>query len=221
MNDRDGSLWLGYGQAGGRTSLRHDELGGRVLLLGQKANEHAALVAYACREAGLRALIVDADGSLTEKVSGYFKHHDFTHILYDVCQLEEEEGAMHAQLMAAAYTAALDLSSEEESIVNAAMQVLADQDNMANPPVLFDKLNGLEGFRGFYVDKLKGRIGSLKGFDAAKDGSFVELLDESSIVSFKRAAVPAVRGAGGRSPDSEDARGHPTCPHETRPRDHQ
>ena len=93
MNDPDGSLWLGYGQAGGRTSLRHDELGGRLLLLGQKANELAALVAYACREAGLQVLIVDADGSLTEMVSGYFKPYDFTHVLYDVCQLEERSVA--------------------------------------------------------------------------------------------------------------------------------
>jgi len=154
-----------------------DEVGGRLLLLGGRANEIAALFAYASREAGLKPLILDVEGHLAPRVSGYFSTHRLADVLYDLYRMDEGKPMVHGELMASAYTAALDLTSEEEAIMDAAMQQLASQDNMASPPVVFDALSGVEGFRGFYVDKLKGRIGTLKSLDAADSSSLAQLLE--------------------------------------------
>jgi hypothetical protein len=188
---RAASLWLGYAPTGGRVSVRHDELKGKLLVAGHAADDVASLLAYACQEVGLKVLILDTDGHITERVSGYFETYDYTCFLYDAFQLEEEDGPRHSQLIAAAYTAAMDLSSEEEAIMNAAMQKLTMQDTRASPVVLFDALEGVEGFRGFYIDKLKGRIGALKFLESAENGSFRSLLSlGSSIVSFRSAQYP-------------------------------
>ena len=185
------SLCLGYAPSGGRVCMRYDELKGKLLVAGHAADNLASLLAYACHEAGLRALILDVDGRLAERISGYFETYDYTCFLYDAFQMEEDCGPRHSQLIAAAYTAALGLSSEEEAIMNAAMHHLAMVDNRASPVVLFEKVGDVEGFRGFYVDKLKGRIASLKYLEAPENGSFRSLLSlGSSIVTFSGAQYP-------------------------------
>src|SRR5690242_16814022 len=168
-------LWLGYSQSGGAAEVRFDELKGRMLLLGRHANEIAALFAYASHESGLKPIILDIDGHLSSQVSGYFAHYELQDVLYDLYRLNEEDERRHGELIASAYTAALDLTTEEEAILNGAMQQLALQDNMASPPVVYDALSGVEGFRGFYVDKLKGRIGTLKSLDAADSVSLKQI----------------------------------------------
>src|SRR6266849_2565344 len=77
-------LRLGYSQTGGEASLRIDELQGRLLILGARANEMAAVFAYASREAGLKPLILDMDGYLSSQVSGYFPPFRMADILYDL-----------------------------------------------------------------------------------------------------------------------------------------
>ena len=184
-------LWLGYSPTGGRASLRFDELKGKLLIAGHAADAITSLLALACQEAGLRVLVLDADGRISERISGYFETYDYTCFLYDAFQLEEEEGPRHSQLIAAAYTAALGLSSEEEAILNAGLHNLAMKETLASPTVVFDTLEGVEGFRGFYVDKLKGRIGALKFLESTENGSFRSLLAlGSSIISFKSAKYP-------------------------------
>jgi hypothetical protein len=143
------SLWLGYAPTGGRMSVRYDELKGKLLVVGNAADDVASLLAYACQEVGLKVLILDTGGHITERVSGYFETYDFTCFLYDAFQLDEEERQRQSQLIAAAYTTALDLSSEEEAIMNAAMHHLEMVDNRASPVVLFEKVGEVEGFRGF------------------------------------------------------------------------
>ena len=59
-----GSLWLGYSRLGGRFAMKLDELGKGVAILGHGANELAPLVALACEEAGMKALILDMTGRL-------------------------------------------------------------------------------------------------------------------------------------------------------------
>jgi hypothetical protein len=186
------SVWLGYNQTGGAASLRIDELGGRLLLLGGRANELAALFAFAAREAGIKPLIVDMDGYLSSQVSGYFSHFRLADLLYDLYRVDESNPRMHGELLSSAYTAALDLTFEEEAILDAAMQQLASQDNMASPPVVYDALSGVEGFRGFYVDKLKGRIGTLKSLDAADSASMAQLLaaPQGAIVDLSGSGMP-------------------------------
>jgi hypothetical protein len=191
-------VWLGYSQTGGTASLRMDELGGKLLLLGGRANEMAALLAYASREAGFRPLILDTDGRLFSQVSGYFAPHRLSDVLYDLYRMDEKRPRAHGELLSSAYTAALDLTFEEEAILDAAMQRLAVEDNMASPPVVYDALSGVEGFRGFYVDKLKGRIGTLKSLDAADSVSVRQLLagGEGSIVDLSSSVMPRAAELG-------------------------
>jgi len=185
------SLWLGYAPTGGRVWLRFDELKRRLLIGGHSADSVASLLAYACNQAGLNALVLDADGHLAERVSGYFQTYDYTCFLYDAFQLDDEDPPRHSQLIAAAYTAALDLTSEEEAIVNAGMQQLAMKDTVASPTVLFNALEAVEGFRGFYVDKLKGRIGGLKFLEGAENASFKSLLELGNcLVTFRGTKYP-------------------------------
>ncbi|MDA4117555.1 MAG: hypothetical protein OK455_04345 [Thaumarchaeota archaeon] len=191
-------LWLGYAQAGGAADVKFEELKGRLLLLGRHANEIAALFAYASHEAGLRPMILDIDGHLSSLVSGYFAHYELQDVLYDLYRLNDEDERRHGELIASAYTAALDLTTEEEAILNGAMQQLALQDNMASPPVVYDALSGVEGFRGFYVDKLKGRIGTLRSLDAADSISLRQILahDDGVIIDLSGSGHPRAAELG-------------------------
>jgi len=181
--------WLGYSLDGTRSQVGIGALGDRLLLLGRKAGDLATLVAYAYAEAGKRILLLDVDGSISPDVCGYFRVYDYRSFLYEVFHLEGD-GAMHGQLVAAAYTAALDLTSEEEAILSAALQKLSEQNDLATPSSLFDVLGGVEGFRGFYVDKLKGRIGALKLLETTRVESFDELMRGRTIVCFDSAPYP-------------------------------
>ncbi len=182
-------LWLGHAQTGGKAEVPLEE-GTKLLAIGGKANEAAALLAVAANECGASPTVFDVDGYASSRVSGHFDSYDYNSFLYDAYKLSDEESAWHAQLVAAAYTASLDLSSEEEAIVNAALQVLANQDNIASPPVVYDALGGVEGFRGFYVDKLKGRIGSLKLLNAVNDREIGLIMSGNVMVSFRGAPYP-------------------------------
>lgn len=188
-NSRD--IWLGYAQTGGRVSVRLNEMRQRLLIGGQRSDELAALVAYAAREGELRTLVLDADGQLSRRVSGYLEPYDYTCFLHDAFQIEEDDPTRHGQLIAAAYTAALGLNSEEEAIVNSALHQLSSRDNRGSPAVVFDALEAVEGFRGFYVDKLKGRVGGLKFLESAENGSLRSVLSLGGcIISFGSARYP-------------------------------
>ncbi len=185
------SLWLGYAPTGGRVSLRHDDMRKRLLVGGHRADELASLITYSAREADLRTLVLDTDGHLSKTVSGYLEHYDYTCFLHDAFQIEEDDATRHGQLIASAYTCAMGLSSEEESIITVGLQRLALEDNTASPAVLFNSLDAVEGFRGFYVDKLKGRISGLKFLNAAENGSLRSTLPlGGSIINFGSALYP-------------------------------
>jgi hypothetical protein len=182
-------LWLGYTQDGGRATLGLGGPGSKVLLLGSKAGELAALAAISSKEAAASPIIFDMGGSLSNGLSGYFETYDYRAFLYDAFRLCEPE-AWHSQLAAAAYTVALDLTSEEEAIINSAMQVVASDGTLLSPVSLHDVMGKVEGFRGFYVDRLNGRIGSLRLFDAVDDQSFDRLARGNILIDFHRAPYP-------------------------------
>jgi hypothetical protein len=182
-------LWVGYSSDGESAMLDVESPGSKVLLLGSRAGILATLSSISAKEAGARPIIIDLGGSLANSLSGHFDTFDYRSFLYDSFRLEEPE-PWHAQLGAAAYTAALDLSTEEEAIINSAMQVVATEGAMLSPVSLYDVLGKVEGFRGFYVDKLKGRIGSLRHFDAVDDQKFVRMVKGNIILDFHRAPYP-------------------------------
>ena len=185
------SIWLGYAPTGGRVSLRLEEMKRRLLVGGHRSGELAALLSHACRESDVRILVLDVDGIVSQRTSGYMEHYDYTCFLHDAFRIDEEDATKHGQLIAAAYTSAMGLNSEEEAIISAALHKLSSQDSTSSPAVLFDALDSVEGFRGFYVDKLKGRVGGLKFLEAAENGSFMSLLAlGGSIISFGSAKYP-------------------------------
>ena len=181
--------WLGYALDRSKGRVGVAGLGDRVLLLGRRAAELSTLVAFAGAEAGGKTAVLDVDGSISPDIHGYFEPLDYRSMLYEAFHLEGE-AAMHGQLVAAAYAAALDLAPEEESILSAALQSLAEQNDLATPSSLFDAIGGVEGFRGFYVDKLKGRIGSLKFLETTRVESFDRLMKGGVLVSFSSAPYP-------------------------------
>jgi hypothetical protein len=184
-------LWLGYGMTGGRVSLRHQELKERLLISGRRADELTALVAYASKECGLKPLVLDIDGRLAASISGYLEPYDYSCFVHDAFQMEEDDATKHGQLLAAAYAATMSLDAEEEAIMMAAMHKLALTDNRGSPAVVGSTIEGVEGFRGFYVDKLRGRIAALKFLESAENGSFRSLLSLSgSVISFESAKYP-------------------------------
>lgn len=182
-------LWLGYTRDGGRATLDVGGPGSKILLVGSKAGELAAISAVSAKEASASPIIFDMGGSLSNALSGYFETYDYRAFLYDAFRLVEPE-AWHSQLAAAAYTAALDLTSEEEAIINSAMQVVASDGTLLSPVSVHDVMGKVESFRGFYVDKLNGRIGSLRLFDAVDDQDFDRLAQGNIIIDFHRAPYP-------------------------------
>lgn len=197
MNATGTSGWLGYALDRSRGQVRMQGLGERVLLLGRQAGSLATLFAFAGAEAGLRLAVLDVDGSISPTVHGYFTALDYHTMLYDAFHLEGE-GAMHGQLVASAYAAALDLAPEEEAILSAALHTLSEQNDLAAPAALYEVVGATEGFRGFYVDKLKGRIGALKHLDSTLDVTFDQLMRGGTLVSFASAPYPqAAELAGG------------------------
>ena len=185
----DRRLWLGYARDGGRTSLDVGGPGNRVLLLGSRAGELAALAALSAKEAGSLPVVFDLSGSIARSMSGHLDTYDYRSFLYDSFRLEEP-GPWHSQLAAAAYALALDLSNEEEAIINAAMQLVASDGTLLSPVSLHDVMGKVEGFRGFYVDKLNGKIGALRFFDAVDDQSFARMLSGNLIIDFHGAPYP-------------------------------
>ena len=189
MQPRGTPGWLGYALDRSRGQVGVGGLGDRVLLLGRRAGDLATLMAYACAEAGKTIILLDVDGSISPEVRGYFRAFDYRSLLYEAFHLEGED-ATHGQLVASAYTAALDLTSEEEAILSAALQKLSEQNDLATPSSLFDILGGVEGFRGFYVDKLKGRIGALRLLETTRVEPFEEVMNGGTLVSFDSAPYP-------------------------------
>ncbi len=190
MNDPTRSVWLGYSRLGGRFSIRQDEMGGGVALLGQGAKDLAAMLAYACNEAGLKTVILDLDGYVSERVSGYLGSYDLSYFLYDVCRIEEG-AATHGQLSASAYTLALELSFEQEAILNSSIQKIAVERGIASPSALYNDLSATEGFRGAAIDQLKGRLASLRQLNMVGEADVVrKMLEGSFIASFSKAEPP-------------------------------
>ncbi len=160
-----------------------------MLLLGRRVGDLSTLFAHSLAESAFRPVILDVDGTISPDTRGYFKVYDYRSMLYEAFQLEGD-GDVHGQLVAAAYAAALDLTSEEEAILIAALHKLSEQNDLATPSSMYDVLGGVEGFRGFYVDKLKGRIGSLKLLETTRGDSLDELIPGGAVVDFSSAPYP-------------------------------
>ena len=185
---------LGYRSTAGRFELTREDLQRGITILGQGAAELAAVVAFACNESGLRTLVLDIGGTVSWMLSGYMDSYELPHFLYDALRIDEEgtSASVHGQLAASAYSCALDLSFEQEGIINAAMQIIASERGVASPAAVADLMvEKNDKFRGRPADRLISRLSSLSSLNMVGDpGAMGELLKESALLSFVGAGQP-------------------------------
>ena len=130
MNATTGAVWLGHCRTGGRLYLRRDELHPGMNLIGNGAGSLAAVVARACDEAGMKTLVLDFGGRLSERLPN-LETRSFGNFLYDSMRMEEK-ASLNAELAASAYTMALNLSFEQEGFLNSAIQSIALEQGVAS-----------------------------------------------------------------------------------------
>jgi hypothetical protein len=185
---------LGYRSTTGRFELTREDLRRGISILGQGADDIAALIAYACDEAGLKTLVLDLSGRVSGKLSGYIDSYELPHFLYDALRIDEEGtvASVHGQLAASAYSCALDLSFEQEGIINAAMQILATERGVASPAAVADLMvEKNDKFRGRPADRLISRLASLSSLNVVGEaGAIAQVLKDSAVMSFAAAGQP-------------------------------
>jgi hypothetical protein len=185
---------LGYRSTAGRFEFSRDDLRRGISILGQGADDVAALVAYACDEAELKTLVLDLSGRVSGKLSGYIDTYELPHFLYDAIRIDEEGSAasVHGQLAASAYSCALDLSFEQEGIINAAMQIIAAERGVASPAAVADLMvEKNDKFRGRPADRLISRLASLSSLNMVGEaGAVAGMLKRSAVLSFASAGQP-------------------------------
>ena len=188
------SVRLGYRSTAGRFELNQEDIRRGITILGQGAADLAALVAYACNEAGLRTLVLDIGGVVSGKLSGYIDSYELPHFLYDALRIDEDgtSASVHGQLAASAYSCALDLSFEQEGIINSAMQIIASERGVASPAAVADLMvEKNDKFRGRPADRLISRLASLSSLNMVGDaGAMGALLHRSAVLSFAGAGQP-------------------------------
>lgn len=183
-------IWLGYGRTGGRFYLKSDELHPGINVLGAGSDALAASLASACIEAGLKTLILDFGGHISDRISGRLEARSLGYFLYDSMRMEER-ASLHAELAASAYTMALNLSFEQEGFLNSAIQSMGLEQGVASPASLSDQLNLTGEYRGHTADELKGKLGALRSLNVTGETGVVEkMIVKGSAASFASAESP-------------------------------
>jgi hypothetical protein len=152
------------------------------------------LLAYSCNEAGLRTLVLDMGGQISGKLSAYINCYELPHFLYDTLRIDENATAanVHGQFAGSAYSCALDLSFEQEGIINAAIQILTAERGVASPAAVSGLMvEKSDRFRGRPADRLIARLASLSSLNMVGEAGVVaELLEESAVLDFHGAGQP-------------------------------
>jgi hypothetical protein len=175
---------------GGRFELKLDDLRGGIAMLGQGANHLAPLVAHACHQSGLKALLLDMGGEVSDALSGYVDEYDVSYFLYDSLRIEDNP-IVHAQLLAGAYSTALDLSFEQEASLNAIAQIIANERGIASPSSLADLIQAPDSAKGRAVDRLRVRLEALRSLNlVGEKGAVKQIIGKSAVLNFRNAGSP-------------------------------
>ena len=175
---------------GGRFEVKFDDLNGGIAMLGQGANHLAPLVAHACHQAGLKALLLDMDGGVADSLSGYIDQYDVSYFLYDSLRIEDNP-IVHAQLIAGAYSTSLELSFEQEASLNAIAQIIANERGVASPSSLADLIQSPDSAKGRAVDRLRVRLEALRSLNLVGEKDAVKhIIEKSAVLSFRNAGSP-------------------------------
>ena len=190
MSSATSPVWLGFTRMGGRFEVKLDDLKGGIAMLGQGANQLTPLVAYACHQAGLKALLLDMDGRVSDSLSGYIDEYDVSYFLYDSLRIEDNP-IVHAQLIAGAYSTSLELSFEQEASLNAIAQIIANERGVASPSSLADLIQSPDSAKGRAVDRLRVRLEALRSLNLVGEKDAVKhIVKKSAILSFRNAGSP-------------------------------
>src|SRR3989442_4094052 len=186
MSAPTGAVWPGHCRTGGRLYLRRAELHPGMNLIGNGVGSLAAVVARACDEAGMKTLVLDFTGRLSERLPD-LETRSFGNFTYDSMR-KEEKASLNAELAASAYTMALNLSFEQEGFLNSAIQSIALEQGVASPASLSDQLNLTGEFRGHTADELKGKLAALRSLNLTGETGVVrKMMEKSSVASFSAA----------------------------------
>ena len=173
-------------------SLSVDDMKGGVCLLGQSSNELGTVAAYSCHEAGLRTLVLDMAGFATCRISGYLSAYDPSYFLYDALKIDEENPNFHAQLIASAYSTALDLSFEQEALIGAVAQQVALEEGVASPLALAERMDA-EDMSGNASKRLRGRLNALSTLSVVGEQDvFPKLFSGGAILNFRESMTPEI-----------------------------
>jgi len=179
--------WLGYREAGGRFELDPDGLMHGAAILGRGAKGLAAALAYSLNEASARVMVVDLDGHLSRSLSGHLRAYDASYVLHDSLLLNENS-QYHALLVASAYATVMDITIEQEALLNAVVQAMAMGQGEASPSAVISDMGAVEGFKGPEKTELSGRMGNLRLLESAGEpGAVREVSESSCIVDFAKA----------------------------------
>ncbi len=190
MSSATSSVWLGFTRLGGRFEVKLDDLKGGIAMLGQGANRLAPLVAYACHQAGLKSLLLDMDGSVSDSLSGYIDEYDVSYFLYDSIRIEDNP-IVHAQLLSGAYSTSLELSFEQEASLNAIAQIIANERGVASPSSLADLIQSPDSAKGRAVDRLRVRLEALRSLNLVGEKDVVrQIMGKSAVLNFRNAGSP-------------------------------
>jgi hypothetical protein len=187
MNAAKGSAWLGYRVMGGRMELGESCLRNSIAILGKGAQGVAAALVHSLVESSVRVGVVDIGVGLSSIMSGYLESFGASYVMHD-SMLLGENGQLHARLLASAYSTVLNLPSEQEDLLNAALQESALEEGEASPMGIVPMIGVVEGFKGPEKMELSGRVATLRFVESTGDpGAVRKLLSSSFIVDFSGA----------------------------------
>ncbi len=116
--------------------------------------------------------------------------YDLSYFLYDSLRIEDNP-SVHAQLIAGAYSSALDLSFEQEASLNAIAQIIANERGVASPASLADLIQSPDSAKGRAVDRLRVRLEALASLNMVGERDAVkQMLGKSAVLSFRNAGSP-------------------------------
>ena len=187
MNAAKASAWLGYRVVGGRLEIGDSFLRNSIAVLGRGSQEVAASLVLSLAEASVRVAVVDVVGGFSSALHGYLESYDASYVMHDSLLLGEN-GQLHARLLASAYATVLNLPSEQDDLLNAALQELALEEGEASPMGIVPMIGVVEGFKGPEKMELSGRIGALRFVESTGEaGAVRKLLPSSFLVDFSEA----------------------------------
>lgn len=186
------SLWIGFRTGGGRFYLGQREMLGGVCLLGQSSSDLATLIAYASTEASFRTLVIDIGGYASKRISGYLATYAPSYFLYDAMKIDGANPDFHAQLIASAYSTALDLSFEQEAVLGAVCQQVALEDGVASPMALAERMESADP-GGSASKRLRGRLNALTTLSVVGEADVLaKMFAQSAILDLHESMTPEV-----------------------------